>query len=378
MGLIRLDVSKIDSDVLSLDQGLHERVIGQDPAIKTIVSAYQIYLAGLQASNRPIRTFLFLGPTGSGKTRIVEATAEIIFGNPKALIKIDCAEFQQSHEISKLVGAPPGFVGHLETPPLLSQERLSKYQTEKIKVSFVLFDEVEKANFALWNLMLGILDKAVLTLGKNQQVDFSQVMIFMTSNLASGEMQDILTPKMGFQSVVPVIPKSFTLDNKLREKLSRVGTAAARKRFAPEFFNRIDEVVTFNPLGEQELRKILDIELCAVQQRILLSPVRKRFTLTLTQSAKNFLLERGTDLKSGARNLKRAIEKFLVDPLSTLKSSGEIGWGEIVIVDLDTKSGELKFSKEVEEPRKKVAKAKSSVATVSKKAMEATASGTYD
>ena len=175
-------------------------IVGQDEAIQQIVSIYQMHLTGMSAPGRPIGNFLFLGPTGSGKTRVVEATAETLMKNPRAIIKIDCAEFQHSHEIAKLIGSPPGYLGHRETHPLLSQEVLNQYHTDTIKLSFVLFDEIEKASDSLWNLLLGILDKATLTLGDNRKVDFSRAMIFMTSNLGAAEMSSLMNPRLGFCS----------------------------------------------------------------------------------------------------------------------------------------------------------------------------------
>ena len=195
---IPLDPAKTGREASTLETGLRRMIIGQDEAIQQIVNIYQMHLTGMNAPGRPIGNFLFLGPTGSGKTRIVEATAETLLKNPRAVIKIDCAEFQHSHEIAKLIGSPPGYLGHRETHPLLSQEVLNQYQTETIKVSFVLFDEIEKASDALWNLLLGILDKATLTLGDNRKVDFSKAMIFMTSNLGASEMSSIMAPKLGF------------------------------------------------------------------------------------------------------------------------------------------------------------------------------------
>ena len=183
---------------MSLETNLRRMIVGQDEAIEQIVNIYQMNLTGMSAPGRPIGNFLFLGPTGSGKTRIVEATAEALLKNPRAVIKIDCAEFQHSHEIAKLIGSPPGYLGHRETHPLLSQEVLNQYHTETMKLSFVLFDEIEKASDALWNLLLGILDKATLTLGDNRKVDFSRAMIFMTSNLGAAEMSTIMSPKLGF------------------------------------------------------------------------------------------------------------------------------------------------------------------------------------
>src|SRR5688572_31157157 len=195
---VLLDPEMRSSEVLDFERRLTGKIVGQDRAVRRIVNTYQIYLAGMAMPGRPIGNLLFLGPTGSGKTRVVEASAEILFGSPRAFIKIDCAEFQHSHEIAKLIGSPPGYLGHRETHPLLSQETLNQYHTEHCKLSFVLFDEIEKASDALWNLLLGILDKATLTLGDNRRVDFSRAMIFMTSNLGAGEMSSLMAPKLGF------------------------------------------------------------------------------------------------------------------------------------------------------------------------------------
>src|SRR5512135_2873140 len=195
---IPLDPGKTGREAVSLETSLRRMIVGQDEAIQQIVNIYQMNLTGMSAPGRPIGNFLFLGPTGSGKTRIVEATSEALLKNPRAVIKIDCAEFQHSHEIAKLIGSPPGYLGHRETHPLLSQEVLNQFHTETIKLSFVLFDEIEKASDALWNLLLGILDKATLTLGDNRRVDFSRALIFMTSNLGAAEMNSILRPNLGF------------------------------------------------------------------------------------------------------------------------------------------------------------------------------------
>jgi ATP-dependent Clp protease ATP-binding subunit ClpB len=194
----QLNPAQTGLEAEKLDADLRKRVVGQDEAIQQIISIYQTHLAGMSSPGRPIGNLLFLGPTGSGKTRLVEATAESLVGDPRAVIKIDCAEFQHSHEIAKLIGSPPGYLGHRETHPLLSQEVLNEYHTEKIQLSFVLFDEIEKASDSLWNLLLGILDKATLTLGDNRRVDFSRALIFMTSNLGASEMGAILRPNLGF------------------------------------------------------------------------------------------------------------------------------------------------------------------------------------
>src|SRR5690348_29504 len=254
----QLDPTQTGFEAEKLESDLRKRIVGQDEAIQQIINIYQTNLAGMSSPGRPIGNFLFLGPTGSGKTRLVEATAESLVGDGRAVIKIDCAEFQHSHEIAKLIGSPPGYLGHRETHPLLSQEVLNQFHTEKIKLSFVLFDEIEKASDALWNLLLGVLDKATLTLGDNRRVDFSRSMIFMTSNLGAREMENISRPSFG-------LTPGMVGDQ--AERLGRAGTEAARKRFSPEFMNRIDKTVVFNPLGDEELKQILGLELRAVEDR---------------------------------------------------------------------------------------------------------------
>jgi ATP-dependent Clp protease ATP-binding subunit ClpB len=334
---------------MSLEASLRRMIIGQDEAIEQIVNIYQMHLTGMSAPGRPIGNFLFLGPTGSGKTRIVEATAEALLKNPRAVIKIDCAEFQHSHEIAKLIGSPPGYLGHRETHPLLSQEVLNQYHTETMKLSFVLFDEIEKASDALWNLLLGILDKATLTLGDNRKVDFSRAMIFMTSNLGAAEMSSIMSPRLGF-GVQEAREKTANgvCDEKTTGKLARSGIEAARKKFTPEFMNRLDKIVTFQPLGTEQLKKILDIELNLVQQRIFNTSADRAFVFTLSDSSKNFLLEEGTDIKYGARHLKRAIERLLVQPMSNLIATDQVRGGDWIRVDFDDNKRTLCFAKEAE------------------------------
>ena len=344
---IALDPTKTGRDAESLEANLRRHIVGQDEAIEQIVNIYQMHLTGMNAPGRPIGNFLFLGPTGSGKTRTVEATAEALLANPRAVIKIDCAEFQHSHEIAKLIGSPPGYLGHRETHPLLSQEVLNQYHTERVKVSFVLFDEIEKASDALWNLLLGILDKATLTLGDNRRVDFSRAMIFMTSNLGAGEMSNILSPKLGFQ-LGPAQPKTVAMDEQLAGKISQAGVEAARRKFTPEFINRLDKIVVFRPLGEPELRRILDIELRMVQQRVLQAGGASPFIFTLAPAAKDFLLAEGTDMKYGARHLKRSIEVHLVQPMSNLIATEQVRGGDWVRVDFDPQARRMVFRKEAE------------------------------
>lgn len=346
---IQLDPAKTGRDAAQLEAGLRRMIVGQDEAIQQIVNIYQMHLTGLNPPGRPIGNFLFLGPTGSGKTRIVEATAEVLLKNPRAVIKIDCAEFQHSHEIAKLIGSPPGYLGHRETHPLLSQEVLNQYHTETTKLSFVLFDEIEKASDALWNLLLGILDKGTLTLGDNRKVDFSRAMIFMTSNLGAAEMNALMSPRLGFGApAARQQTAAGVADEKLTGKLARSGVEAARRKFTPEFLNRLDKIVTFQPLGTEQLRKILDIELNLVQQRIFNASVERAFVFTLSEESKNYLLAEGTDMKYGARHLKRAIERLLVQPMSNLIATEQVRGGDWIRVDFDSQNRTLRFAREAE------------------------------
>jgi len=344
-GLALLDATVTGTKAKDLETRLHRLVIGQEEAIHEIVRTYQTYLAGLSPEGRPIGNFLFLGPTGTGKTRAVEATAEALLGNPRAVIKIDCGEFQHSHEIAKLIGSPPGYLGHRETHALLSQEALNQYHTENMKLTFVLFDEIEKASDALWNLLLGILDKATLTLGDNRKVDFSNALIFMTSNIGAAEMSSLVSPKLGFQVSTP---DGSNCAPRLTAKLSRTGIEAARRKFTPEFLNRLDRIVVFKALGNEELERIIDIELERVQQRVQMANAGKPFLINVTGSARKLLLTEGIDLRYGARPLKRAIERLLVHPLSNLMASGQIQHHDQILVTHNGESPSLTFFRETD------------------------------
>ena len=345
-----LDPTLTGRDAEDLEASLRRKIVGQDEAIEQIVNIYQTYLAGMTSPGRPIGNFLFLGPTGSGKTRLVEAVSETLAGDSRAVIKIDCAEFQHSHEIAKLIGSPPGYLGHRETHPLLSQEVLNQYHTDKMKLSFVLFDEIEKSSDALWNLLLGVLDKATLTLGDNRRVDFSRALIFMTSNLGAGEMGSILRPNMGFAaSEIQRLRESGEVDEDLNVKITKVGVEAARRKFTPEFMNRIDKTVVFRPLGNPELRKILDLELGFLQQRVFNSPNAAPFAFSLTDSAKDYVLREGTDVKYGARHLKRAIERSVVHPMSNLIATAQVRTGDLIKIDFDSAQDRMIFLKEAED-----------------------------
>ncbi len=343
-----LDPTRTGRDAEALERNLRRLIVGQDEAIQQIVNVYQMYLTGMTSPGRPVGNFLFLGPTGSGKTRIVEATAESLVGTARAVIKIDCGEFQHSHEIAKLIGSPPGYLGHRETHPLLSQEVLNQYHTDRVKLSFVLFDEIEKASDALWNLLLGILDKATLTLGDNRRVDFSRAMIFMTSNLGAHQMSSILRPTLGFAAAnAPADPTGRT-SAKLTGKITRAGEEAARRKFTPEFINRLDKIVVFKPLGEPELKKILDIELGLLQRRVFESTGANSFVFQVTEPAREYLLRQGTDLKYGARHLKRAIERLVVQPMSNLIATDQLRGGDLLRIDYDAERNSMTFVKEAE------------------------------
>lgn len=338
---ITLDPEQKSPRARDFEEKLQGRIVGQERAVRRLSGLYQIFLAGMNNPSRPVGTLLFLGPTGSGKTRVVEAAAEILFGDANGVVKIDCAEFQHSHEIAKLIGSPPGYLGHRETSPLLTQENLDRYHTEDSKLTFVLFDEIEKASDALWQLLLGILDKATLTLGDNRRVDFSKTIVVMTSNLGAREMSDMISGGIGFAAARNAkTPQDFDIDL----KIYRTATEAARRKFSPEFMNRIDKVVVFRSLKDEHLRQILEIELDQVQKRITQSAGTK-FIFQCTDEAKEFLLREGIDYKYGARHLKRAIERFMVYPLSNLVATEQVGFGDLVIVDYSEGTDRLTFSK---------------------------------
>jgi ATP-dependent Clp protease ATP-binding subunit ClpA len=341
VGTIFLDPDQKSPRAQDFEERLSARIVGQERAVRRMSGLYQIFLAGMNPPNRPIGTMLFLGPTGSGKTRVIEAAAEGLYGDANAIVKIDCAEFQHSHEIAKLIGSPPGYLGHRETSPMLTQENLDRMHTDDLKLSLVLFDEIEKASDSLWQLLLGILDKATLTLGDNRRVDFSRSMVVMTSNLGAREMSELISGGIGF---APGKGAKNPNDTDVDQKIYRTAVEAARRKFSPEFMNRIDKVVVFRSLKEHHLRQILDLELQAVQDRIMQSAGTK-FVFQCSRKAKDALLKEGLDFKYGARHLKRSVERFLVYPLSNLVATGQIGLGDLVSVDLDEHTKKLVFSK---------------------------------
>jgi ATP-dependent Clp protease ATP-binding subunit ClpB len=339
--ILPLDPNQRSTDTLEFQTALRSKIVGQEEGLQALVDLYQVFCAGLNSPGRPVGNLLFLGPTGSGKTRIVEAGAEILFGDARSLIKVDCAEFQHSHEIAKLIGSPPGYLGHRETHPLITQEELAKSHTDKLKLSFLLFDEIEKASDALWQLLLGILDKATLTLGDNRRVDLSQTVIFLTSNLGGGEITELMQGGMGF------VQPADKPDTGLDQKVERTAVEAARRKFSPEFMNRLDKVVVFHPLRREQLEEVLDIELGQVQQRVL-ETAKGQFLFRVTSAGRDFLLKEGTDQRYGARHLKRAIERHVVYPLANLLATEQVHLGDLVCIDWDREHSQLTFIREGE------------------------------
>lgn len=333
-----LDATRLGGVIREIEAFLRARVVGQDAAVDAVLEIYQIFLVGMSALDRPVGNLLFLGPTGSGKTYVIEVLAEALFGNPHAFIKVDCAEFQEHHEIAKLIGSPPGYVGHMQTQPVFTQEALSRWHTDKLKLTLVLFDEVEKASASLWQLLLGILDKASLTLGDNTHVDLSHCIIFMTSNVGASEMSRLAEGGIGFAVQSPIE------DPNLDDKITRLAAEAARRKFSPEFMNRLDKIVVFKTLRPDQLEQILDLELAKVQQRIARAVGQNQFTFRCSPEIKQWLLRQGTDPKYGARHLKRVIEKNIVYGLANLVATGQVKAGDNVAIGINP-DGSLTFNK---------------------------------
>jgi ATP-dependent Clp protease ATP-binding subunit ClpB len=329
---MRLNPKQAGKRLSRFEQLMTEQVVGQAEAITAITSSYRTALAGLNCKNRPQGVLLFLGPTGTGKTKAVEATAKAIFGNPSAMLKVDCAEFQHSHEIAKLLGSPPGYLGHRETHPYFTQDRLNMHMTEEEPFAVVLFDEIEKANDALWNLLLGILDKGTCTLGDNRLSDFHHAFIFLTSNLGAREITELTDSHRGFSPVQK---------DAAHKQITETAIAAARRKFSPEFMNRIDKTVVFRHLSPEDLRLVLDLELRDLQDRIIESK-GKPFFFECSEPVKAALMREGFDHRSGARNLRRVIERKLVQAFSNLLITEQVRGGDLVLVDLE--EGEFRFT----------------------------------
>jgi ATP-dependent Clp protease ATP-binding subunit ClpA/CheY-like chemotaxis protein len=314
--------------VEDLTKVLSQKVVGQPTATRVIVPYIQMFQAGLAPEGRPVGVFLLLGPTGTGKTKTVEALAEVLHGSEKNILKVDCGEFQMEHEVAKLIGAPPGYLGHRETQPMLTQQKLNSVTSEKCALSLVLFDEIEKAAPSMTRLLLGVLDKATLRLGDNSTVNFEKSLVFLTSNLGAREMMREINPEFGFQSVKS--PERTDLTSKLQN----IALVAVRKRFSPEFVNRIDCIITYQPLTAESLSAILDKQIVDLQSHVNTRLGNRSFTLEVPFEARQFLLKKGTSQEYGARELNRTIHRHLTQPLATLVATNQVNPGASVRVDV--------------------------------------------
>jgi ATP-dependent Clp protease ATP-binding subunit ClpA len=321
-----------------LSELLSERVIGQPAAVLAIVPYVEMFHAGLAPGARPAGVFLLLGPTGTGKTKTVEALAEVLHGDEKNLLKVDCGEFQMEHEVAKLIGAPPGYLGHRETQPMLTQAKINSVASEHSPLSLILFDEIEKAAPSMTRLLMGVLDKAILRLGDNTTVNFERTLIFLTSNLGAREMNRELRPDFGFEIMTPRADRGTT-------KLDSIGLAAVKRKFSPEFVNRIDAVVTYQPLSSESLAAILDHSLDCLQVLINVRLGQRAFVLDVSSTARRFLLQQGTSAEYGARELKRTLHRHLMQPIASLLVRGQIDPGCRVRAALHTDKDRIVFEK---------------------------------
>jgi ATP-dependent Clp protease ATP-binding subunit ClpC len=336
---VKLDESKVPDEVQKLEEYLRSKVIGQDRAIKQFVRAYEVFLSEMKHPDRPLGVLLFLGPTGVGKTRLVEVFAEYLWKSKDALIKLNCAEFQAAHEISKVIGAPPGYVGHKEVKEnddkqIFTKTRIEKYWNQGPKFTPILFDEIEKAHSAFHKLLLGIFDRGELTTGHNEKIDFRNTLIVMTSNLGAKDVNSFLGDRRyGFQTT------SSQTSDQVDQEIYKISKEAVKSFFDPEIVNRIDRTVVFRPLNSDDLGKILNIELDRIQERIIAA--NKIIILDVSQRAKNCLLSEGTSKEYGARELSRTIERLLVSKLTRAFSTRQAINGDMVLADVEQESKEV-------------------------------------
>jgi ATP-dependent Clp protease ATP-binding subunit ClpA len=314
---------------------LAQKLVGQPVAIAAVVPYVLMYRAMLAPEGRPAGVFLLLGPTGTGKTKTVEALAEVLHGSSKKVLRVDCGEFQMEHEIAKLIGAPPGYLGHRETQPMLTQQKVNGVSSESCDLSLLLFDEIEKAAPSMTRLLLGILDKATLRLGDNTVVNFEKTLIFLTSNLGSRGMSKELRPDFGFESLVP-----RPISDKV-PKLESIAMTAARKNFTPEFINRIDSVITYQPLSPEAMAAILEQQIGELQEHLDRRLALSAFHLEVPARTRRFLLERGTSDEYGARELKRTLQRHLIQPLAALLAAGDISPGAHIRAELNSRKDRL-------------------------------------
>ena len=346
---VSMDVSCLFKETRPLEQFLKSRVVGQDDAIDTLICSYSRLLSGLQDPSRPLLTALLLGPTGVGKTETAKALAHTLFGSEMAMTRVNCEEYAHGHELSKLLGSPPGYVGY-NIEPLLSQRRIDEphrkiregpqgnsdqgnslidriFTSDENKfLSVLLFDEVEKAHPILWNTMLGILDSGMLTLGDNTTTDFSRSIILMTSNVGSRQMNEILDCQtIGFHQDGDSAQVEAT-------SVRETALKAARDAFPLEFLNRVDEILVYSVLEREHLEKIFDKFLADFHERAI-NQAGVPILIKVDQNARNLIIDRGIDRRYGARPLRRAMERELVDPISRLMASQELHPGDVVEVE---------------------------------------------
>lgn len=323
----------------ALLRDLSERIVGQPDALEAIVPRIQLYQAGLNPEGRPAGVFMLLGPTGVGKTRTAEAVAEIIHGSSKHLLRIDCGEFQMEHEVAKLIGAPPGYLGHRETQPALTQMKLNQVMSERANLAIVLFDEIEKAAPSMLRLLLGILDRGVLKLGDNTTVQFERTLIFFTSNLGASEIARETGRGFGLRGAAPS-------DNAPKD-LSRITRAAIERKLSPEFINRVDAFLTYHPLTPDNIRSILDLQIRTIYAHLVRRLGDAAPELTVTPAARDFLIARGYSPTYGARELNRTIEKHLVEPLAGhILDNGKFATGDRVTASFKRGSSTLTLTVE--------------------------------
>ncbi len=315
---------------------LGKRLIEQENAIEIIVPYLITYAAELHTVTRPVGAFFLLGPTGTGKTRTVEALAEVLHGDATKLIRVDCGQFSQSHEVAKLTGSPPGYLGHRETPPFFGISKFQNARTPDCELTIVLFDEIEKGHQNLFQSLLSMLDKGELSLGDNSVADFKKSLIFFTSNLGAKDMADAINTKFGFLAGMGGLT-----DEKLSAKLESIGSNAAKKKFAPEFFNRLDEVITYKPLSTNAIRKILKLQLDKVRDRLLEKTKPKHMFLVVTDEVEDFLIKKGFSEIYGARELNRTVQRELVQPLAELVVDADLREKLVVRTKLD--AGKVTF-----------------------------------
>ncbi len=344
----RVEASCDIDDVRSLSEALHRRVLGQDAVLDPLICSFGRMLSGLRDPSRPLLTGLLLGPTGVGKTETARAIADGLFGSDTALVRIHCEEFTQGHEVAKLLGSPPGYVGH-DVEPLLSQARIDAGHSKLLsgeapgevpeflsrvvdpeaggRVAVILFDEIEKAHPTVWNALLGLLEEGEITLGNNSNTDFTHSIVLMTSNVGSAEMWDLLDGRsLGF-AAPQVEPRADAA------AVERSAMNAAQQRFPAEFLNRFDEILVYATLQREDLRAILHKLLAELHQRA--HDAGTPFLIRLTEGCEELLLDEGTDRRFGARPLRRTVDRELIGPLSRLVAAKQLIAGDVVDVEVE-------------------------------------------